>query len=78
MANTRYKDLSWTIQSNENGTVSHEDAQLAVFMDLRDELKLINQKMQRLVSILECQNFLAIPSKLDRISKNTAKPRNVK
>jgi hypothetical protein len=42
--------------------------QLQVLMDIREELANLN-------SLLRCPNFLRIPLKLDRISKNTAKPR---
>lgn len=41
---------------------------LQVLMDIRDELVRLN-------SLLHCPNFQRIPFKLDRISKNTAKPR---
>jgi hypothetical protein len=44
---------------------------LAVLMDIRDELKRIN-------NVLNCSNCLAIPRKLDRIAANTAMPRKRK
>ncbi len=75
MADTRSKDVAWTIHRDAQGFVSHDDARLAVFMDLRDELKALNVKMGRLVDILNCQNFLDIPHTLTRISRNTAKPK---
>lgn len=39
--NKRHKDGQWTIPDNADGTVSMEGAQLAVLMDIRDELRTI-------------------------------------
>ncbi len=55
------KDTEWTIP---NGTINYEQAQLAVLMDLRDELKRLNR-------LLYCSNFTSIPSVLHSIKKNT-------
>ena len=43
------------------------EAQLAVLMDLRDELIKLNR-------VFECHNALAIPDLLRRIESNTRKP----
>jgi hypothetical protein len=51
--------------------MSYEAAQLAVLMDLRDELKRLN-------GLLHCSNFLAIPARLEAIRINTRKKRRVK
>lgn len=67
----RKKDYGWFIKTNSNGTTPTDDAQLAVLMDLRDELKRLN-------AVLHCSNFLAIPHKLDAIKRNTAKKRKPK
>jgi hypothetical protein len=64
MTNTRHKDAQW----NCGVEPTVDGAQLAVLMDIRDELKAINR-------VLGCSNFLMIPSNLDQIRKNTAKPR---
>lgn len=65
----RHKDADWKIRNNEGSdSCSVEFAQLAVLMDLRDELKRLN-------TLLHCSNFVGIPGVLRRISKNTAKPR---
>lgn len=32
-------------------------------------------ELRRLNSLLHCHNFVAVPSKLERIARNTAKPR---
>lgn len=61
---TRHKDVNWNC-----GELSTWDgAKLAVLMDIRDELKRLN-------GLLNCQNFISIPKKLEAIRKNTAKPR---
>ena len=54
---TRYKDFVWIIPSEANP--SFEGAQLAVLMDIRDEL-------QRLNELLHSPNFVGIPPMLDR------------
>ena len=61
----RHKDARWTIRDSGNG-VSFDGAQLAVLMDIRDELKLLNQ-------LLHCQNFLEMPHLLRCIERNTKK-----
>ena len=45
-----------------------EQVQVEVLMDIRYEL-------QRLNGLLACPNFMAIPRKLERIARNTAKKR---
>lgn len=59
---TRYKNFVWIIPSEANP--SFEGAQLAVLMDIRDEL-------QRLNELLHCPNFVSIPPMLDEIVINT-------
>ncbi len=68
---TRSRDVSWTLNLLPSGRVSTDDAQLAVLMDIRDELKRLN-------SLLHCGNFMRIPRILDRISANTHKPKKRK
>lgn len=68
MTDTRKKDMNWTVHPMDSGNFSYDAAQLAVLMDLRDEMKKMN-------SILNCPNFLEIPAVLQRISRNTTKPR---
>lgn len=67
----RRKDTDWRVAAQSDGTYSYEASQLTVLMDIRDELKLLN-------GLLHCQNFIAIPQKLDAIRRNTAKPRSKK
>jgi hypothetical protein len=65
----RHKDGAWAIPTDTDGRISGWTyVPIALLMDIRDELKSLN-------ALLHCPNFQAIPRKLDRISKNTAKPR---
>ena len=68
MADTRKKDVAWKIPNNDDGTVSWNGTQLAVLMDIRDELKLLN-------GFLQCANFTGIPWTLKAIEANTKKAR---
>ena len=47
---------------------SYAGASLAVLMDVRDELRKLN-------AVFACPNFLAVPSVLRGVEKNTRKPR---
>jgi hypothetical protein len=73
MSDRRRKNAIWFV-TDEQGKVywpptsGRCGATLALLMDIRDEL-------QRLNEVLHCSNFLAVPRKLDRIARNTAKPR---
>jgi len=65
----RHKDIDWRLPEgvrNVDGSASHQwvSIQVALLMDIRDELKGIN-------SVLHCHNFLRIPQKLDAIQRNT-------
>lgn len=60
----RHKDANWTLP--EDTSVSYDEAQLAVLMDIRDELKRLN-------TVLQCPNFIAVPAKLDAIDRNTSR-----
>jgi hypothetical protein len=68
VTDTRHRDVNWTIHRNDNGTVSYEAAQLAVLMDIRDELKRIRQRV-------DCAETLSIPRLLRSIVRNTARQR---
>ena len=71
MADKRQKDVNWRVADDAGNVASWDQAQVAVLMDIRDELKALNQQMR----ILSCPNFLQIPHTLKRISRNTAKKR---
>lgn len=72
MADTRHKNRVWN--TGEGGdSVTWNGAQLAVLMDIRDEL-------QTLTRILGCTNFLNMPHELralrravDRLDKRAAR-----
>ena len=61
----RHKNTNWLIPDPAN---TYEQAQLAVLMDIRDEL-------QRLCRIFECPNFQRVPSDLQQVRRNTTKRR---
>ncbi len=67
----RLKDEQWAMAADLAGNYSYEQAQLAVLMDLRDELKALN-------GVLRCPNFLNIPFKLDAIVRQTKPKRKVR
>ena len=62
----RNKDLNWNLKDSIGNNATYDDAQLAILMDLRDELKHLN-------SILDCPNFQAIPELLRSIKVNVIK-----
>lgn len=62
----RGKDTAWAPLEANGKCPGYDAAILAVLMDLRDEMKRLNQ-------LLHCSNFVAIPRKLDCIEQNTAK-----
>lgn len=64
---SRWKDVNWNCGDGDR-VASTDHAQLAVLMDIRDELKKLN-------GVLHCPNFLSVPAKLDHIRRNTAKRR---
>lgn len=62
----RFKDRDWNLGTDDPPTLGY--ATLAVMMDIRDELKSLN-------NLLQCPNFIGIPRALKAIRANTAKPR---
>ena len=57
----RFGNRDWDISPALNGGIrTIQDAQLAVLMDIRDELQTLNR-------LLSCDNFTAIPRNLERI-----------
>lgn len=69
------KDWDWTLPT---GDYTYDSAQLAVLMDIRDELKLIRLCQTDIRNRLNCTETMAIPRMLRRISANTAKPKKRK
>jgi hypothetical protein len=63
----RCKNFDWTVRPADPGQpASMAGAQLAVLMDIRDELQAIRRR-------LDCTMFLNIPNTLADIRRNTAK-----
>ena len=67
----RHRNIDWGVSKDALRTPSYEDVKVSVLMDIRDELQHLNR-------ILDCENFQAIPRKLEAIRRNTAKPRKKK
>lgn len=64
----RHKDEYWNLSEPIK---TWEEVHVAVLMDIRDELKDLNR-------LLHCENFKRIPFVLDRIRRNTVKPKRKK
>lgn len=64
MPDSRKKNVNWDVSAQ-----TFPAAQLAVLMDIRDELKIANENSMRIVAVLECRNAWAIPHTLTRIEK---------
>lgn len=62
----RYKNVNWTLPDKNIET--WDQVQVAVLMDIRDEL-------QRMNSLLSCSNFIGIPHTLKSIDKKLTKKR---
>ena len=65
----RHKDCNWDLPDREaSGKYSWDTVKTSILMDIRDELKRLNAR-------LNCPHFLAIPATLNRIEHNTRKKR---
>lgn len=71
VSHSKVSGTEWNVLENDNGRYEHDQVMKALLMDIRAELKRLN-------SILRCPNFIAVPSKLDQIAKNTRKRRKPK
>jgi hypothetical protein len=60
-------NVNWSFHENIDGTTTYDAAQLAVLMDIREQLRALN-------TLLGCRNFVAVPAILREIRANT-KPR---
>jgi len=64
MADRRKRNVNWWV-AEEDGTVpSWDRAAVAVLMDIRDELQILNR-------LLACPNFTGIPETLRTIARHT-------
>jgi len=69
----RKKDINWAVRELDNGCIeSWEQVQICLLMDLRDEMKALNQELRRLNSLMYCSNTIGIPHTLKRIDKRLA------
>lgn len=69
---SRHKDVAWNLPEGRPGTNGMrvhewESIHAAILMDIRDELKNINRR-------LNCPDTMAMPRYLKLIARNTAKP----
>ena len=60
----KYPITDWTIWQNEDGKYHWDQVRVAVLMDIRQELRKLNQ-------LLACDNFSSIPRSLRAITENT-------
>jgi hypothetical protein len=68
---TRLKNIDWQPGNNSAQADSWERVQIAILLDLRDEL-------QKLNTLLHCHNAVDIPNILRRIDTNTHKVKRSK
>lgn len=72
----RHKDENWNLPAGTpsptgGNTHSWDSIHAALLMDIRDELKRMN-------NVLQCPNFIEVPSILRSIKRNTTKKRKPK
>jgi hypothetical protein len=70
MTDRRQKNANWNVNSSD-GMQTWDGAQLAVLMDIRDELQALRRRA-------DCYETLQIPALLRAIKRNTTKPRKRK
>jgi hypothetical protein len=81
VADTRYKDRNWQVTQTSGEVVSSvaNGVMLAMFMELRDELKLIRTYLESIAGVLRCPNFQKLPHMISKIEANTQRrPRKAK
>ena len=66
---TRHKDSNWNLP---NKVENYEQAHLAVLMDIRDELKENNKRLQRIEGQLSCYRIQDMFKDIARINKRIA------
>jgi hypothetical protein len=74
----RSKDVRWRLNVSDQGTVSTNDAQLAVLMDIRDELQAANRTLNAIERQVCCRNATAVPRILRKIEENTQRKSRAK
>ncbi len=68
----RHKDANWDLPADGN---TWQHVEIAILMDIRDELQEVRRNLYSINSILGCRNFLSLPRKVDAIRKNTERKR---
>jgi hypothetical protein len=74
MADRSQSNINWWVADEKGDVYRNYDfsgAQLAVLMDIREELRKLN-------GLLHCPNFIGMPHTLSAIRKNTTKPKRRK
>lgn len=66
MVDLRRKNIDWNIADADGSTPTWERVQVAVLMDIRDELRELN-------AIFKCKNFLEVPRILRGIRRHAAR-----
>ena len=67
----RFANYDWDLADDKGWIGTWERISIAVLMDIRDELRSLNQ-------LLRCKNFLDMPNHLRKIARNTTKKRSPK
>jgi hypothetical protein len=78
MADTRHKNGNWTIEANARNELSWEAVQVAVLMDIRDELQTVNRLLNchRIPRALDAMYELGVEAR--RRKRLAAKKRKAK
>lgn len=65
MARHKHADVAWNLTTNSDKTVPHQDAHLAVLMDIRDELQQINRSLgcYRIPRALDAMHELGVEAR---------------
>lgn len=67
MAEERFKNRNWSLSNGTGLPASWQHVEIAVLMDIRDELQTLNR-------LLGCPNFTDVPTILREIRANMKKP----
>lgn len=65
------ENAEWNFWMNDDGSVQTDRVQAIVLLDIREELKKLNQ-------LLNCPNFLSVPTSLRVIRRNTTKKKRTR
>lgn len=65
------RDWDWQLWQEDNGGFGNDQVTHAILMDIRRELRRLN-------NVIQCTNFIRIPAVLDEIKRNTKKRKRPK